>query len=402
MLRSAWTGGKNYHLDSQSDNRRFDAFRVRYPSHKGELTEAIKDALWSQEMLVALRAYDRNRSLLDAINDWHATAAESLTHLEAHLKDQRWDDHYGQWRIADMTVAFKENYEYGSKLKANFSERFRKRIIKLLRQDNPDDPIPFEEYTALIEEAQACLESFPRTTDEIELQLKTGAEQGSFSTIWPVVEAYTEWTSDEQHRDGYRKLLRDRPWEECDCPVCTDLGIEVAIFRGNNRNRRRGFHNTRRFYDQFERDLPKLLLLTKGDSSLTSVSIVEEFLAEKRDAFWSQVHDLPVAEIGAVTAKGVHEWWDTPPSALSSPTTQFKDVLEDRCARYQAVYIDGQNWDLTEDIRDTIEEVDCEVHLFEKPSELREAVLERIGYDERTIPPHPERLEVNQFGISEF
>ena len=30
-------------------------------------------------------------------------------------------------------------------------------------------------------------------------------------------------------------------------------GVEVAIFRGNNRNRRRGFHNTHVFYQLLSR-----------------------------------------------------------------------------------------------------------------------------------------------------
>ncbi len=41
----------------------------------------------------------------------------------------------------------------------------------------------------------------------------------------------------------YKELLRRRPWEHCPCPICRELGVEVVIFRGNNRNRRRGFHN---------------------------------------------------------------------------------------------------------------------------------------------------------------
>lgn len=39
------------------------------------------------------------------------------------------------------------------------------------------------------------------------------------------------------------RTLTDRPWDRCDCTVCRSLGIEVVIFRGANRNRRRGFHN---------------------------------------------------------------------------------------------------------------------------------------------------------------
>lgn len=53
----------------------------------------------------------------------------------------------------------------------------------------------------------------------------------------------------------YRKTLTDRPWERCTCHICRSAGIEVIIFRGNNRNRRRGFHNTYAFYKQFQRIL---------------------------------------------------------------------------------------------------------------------------------------------------
>ena len=41
----------------------------------------------------------------------------------------------------------------------------------------------------------------------------------------------------------YRKTLECRPWRECICPICKEIGIEVIIFRGSNRNRRRGMHN---------------------------------------------------------------------------------------------------------------------------------------------------------------
>jgi hypothetical protein len=47
----------------------------------------------------------------------------------------------------------------------------------------------------------------------------------------------------EQRRDEYRETLKDRPWRRCPCRICREIGVEVVIFRGNNRNRRRGFHN---------------------------------------------------------------------------------------------------------------------------------------------------------------
>jgi len=49
----------------------------------------------------------------------------------------------------------------------------------------------------------------------------------------------------------YEDMLRDRPWTKCDCPICRSIGIEVVLFRGNDRNRRRGFHNVYTMYHKF-------------------------------------------------------------------------------------------------------------------------------------------------------
>jgi hypothetical protein len=42
---------------------------------------------------------------------------------------------------------------------------------------------------------------------------------------------------------AYRRVLGDKPWKTCPCEVCHNIGIHVVIFRGAERNRRRGFHN---------------------------------------------------------------------------------------------------------------------------------------------------------------
>lgn len=39
------------------------------------------------------------------------------------------------------------------------------------------------------------------------------------------------------------RTLRDRPWSKCPCNICRAAGVEVVIFRGSERNKRRGFHN---------------------------------------------------------------------------------------------------------------------------------------------------------------
>lgn len=41
----------------------------------------------------------------------------------------------------------------------------------------------------------------------------------------------------------YSRTLADAPWQRCKCSVCRSLGVHVVLFRGAERNRRRGFHN---------------------------------------------------------------------------------------------------------------------------------------------------------------
>ena len=57
------------------------------------------------------------------------------------------------------------------------------------------------------------------------------------------------------HRQAYREILTDRPWSSCECDVCKRLGVHVTLFRGAERNRRRGFHNLWVFYRRLRREL---------------------------------------------------------------------------------------------------------------------------------------------------
>ncbi|WP_405820683.1 tRNA-guanine transglycosylase DpdA [Streptomyces sp. NBC_00838] len=43
--------------------------------------------------------------------------------------------------------------------------------------------------------------------------------------------------------DKYEDTLADRPWRDCPCDLCREHKIEMVIFRGTERNKRRGFHN---------------------------------------------------------------------------------------------------------------------------------------------------------------
>jgi hypothetical protein len=56
-------------------------------------------------------------------------------------------------------------------------------------------------------------------------------------------------------RELMRHTLEAAPWKTCPCDICRRDGVQVVIFRGNNRNRRRGFHNTFVFYRLLQRAL---------------------------------------------------------------------------------------------------------------------------------------------------
>lgn len=51
------------------------------------------------------------------------------------------------------------------------------------------------------------------------------------------------WCTRKSYMDRYRTTLRDRPWATCPCSLCQELGVDIVIFRGTERNKRRGFHN---------------------------------------------------------------------------------------------------------------------------------------------------------------
>jgi hypothetical protein len=74
----------------------------------------------------------------------------------------------------------------------------------------------------------------------------------------------------------YKRTLCDRSWDNCDCPICSKIGINVIVFRGNNRNRRRGFHNVNVFYKILKNEklwnLGKNLKISNLKSSYSDLS----------------------------------------------------------------------------------------------------------------------------------
>lgn len=70
--------------------------------------------------------------------------------------------------------------------------------------------------------------------------------------------AYEELhTPETDRREQYRRVLEARPWDNCSCSICKRLGHHVILFRGAERNRRRGFHNVGVFYQRLQREAAK-------------------------------------------------------------------------------------------------------------------------------------------------
>lgn len=116
---------------------------------------------------------------------------------------------------------------------------------------------------------QACLESL------------RGFDRGSGAVedvLQPLLE-YEELVGGgrEGRRDrseAYRRTLQDRPWCECPCEVCRKIGVEVIIFRGSERNKRRGFHNLYVLYEQLHHELRHVDRLRRAKTVPTGKKLI--------------------------------------------------------------------------------------------------------------------------------
>ncbi|WP_438447080.1 tRNA-guanine transglycosylase DpdA [Gorillibacterium sp. sgz5001074] len=112
------------------------------------------------------------------------------------------------------------------------------RVKKMLLEGKGE----FEQYKILEQEALLALRRFSKK--------QIGVEEALNSIL-----KYDELLGEkrESHEQLYREVLEERPWEKCNCKICAEIGIDVVVFRGNNRNRRRGFHNTLAYYEQVKK-----------------------------------------------------------------------------------------------------------------------------------------------------
>lgn len=71
----------------------------------------------------------------------------------------------------------------------------------------------------------------------------------------PILEFERLYDPRANHESAYRETLAARPWSQCTCDICREIGHHVVLFRGAERNRRRGFHNVWTFYRRLHRTM---------------------------------------------------------------------------------------------------------------------------------------------------
>jgi hypothetical protein len=84
-----------------------------------------------------------------------------------------------------------------------------------------------------------------RRLEQDALRLVRAYDKGkaSIMDVLTAIREYDEMQGRKDQSDAYRETLEDRPWQRCSCGVCSVDGVEVILFRGTERNKRRGFHN---------------------------------------------------------------------------------------------------------------------------------------------------------------
>lgn len=90
----------------------------------------------------------------------------------------------------------------------------------------------------------------------MELLCKFDRDEVNIHEVLDAVIEYDEFITRSSEvrsmRQKYERTLLDRPWKSCDCPFCQKAGIHMLIFRGANRNKRRGAHNTLMLYESLD------------------------------------------------------------------------------------------------------------------------------------------------------
>jgi len=201
--------------------------------------------------------------------------------------------------------------------------------VRFLSENDPSKGLEKEVLSAL------------RLYDEGRIQL---------DKVLMLLEEFEEKTGGKVPVKDYRRTLEDEPWKHCECPICSDLKIEVMIFRGNNRNRRRGFHNVFAFHSLMHQTIPRILVFTNCSATKDpSVNLLPAYLryapSSLFKAFWNQVYDLPVeikilsAKFGLIDCHKMISYYDY--KMKEKDVERYAKDLEKKLSKYQKIFFYG-------------------------------------------------------------
>jgi hypothetical protein len=93
------------------------------------------------------------------------------------------------------------------------------------------------------------------------LKALDGYDRGHLSveeTLRPLRAYEVLYAPNKDHSRTYRRTLEDQAWKKCSCSLCQSIGIHIVIFRGAERNKRRGFHNLFTFKKKLSDQISKV------------------------------------------------------------------------------------------------------------------------------------------------
>ena len=140
-------------------------------------------------------------------------------------------------------------------------------LIRAFKDNKHNFYSPKEYYTALRVPSSEGTAAMKRkiSSGEISQELAKSMEKASLDAIRKYdknemsledaldkIISYEKLFKPKIPENRYRETLKDQYWKTCQCEICKDVGVEVAIFRNSNRNRRRGFHNLWQFMRELE------------------------------------------------------------------------------------------------------------------------------------------------------
>jgi len=147
----------------------------------------------------------------DRLREWGITSFDSTMPLRQAFMDDKHNYH----TPSSAYLALRIPPSSGNSKLAKLVRTGKHSVVDVLRKES---------------RAVSAIDSFVRGGASVE------------ETVTAIYE-YEQLYNGRDHRQQYRRLFYDRPWQRCACRACRELGIQIVVFRGRERNKRRGYHN---------------------------------------------------------------------------------------------------------------------------------------------------------------